>query len=110
MIAFYYGLTGFACAWYYRKDLTSSARSLWMRGILPALGGVMLFAALAKSVYDDWSPDSSATTWTIWFTHHQIGGVFVIGALTVLLGVVLLAISLPIFRPYFRGDPLPVGR
>jgi hypothetical protein len=28
-IAFYHGL-GFACAWYYRKNLTSSARNLWM--------------------------------------------------------------------------------
>ena len=35
MIAFYYGLTGFACVWYYRKSLTESARSLWLRGILP---------------------------------------------------------------------------
>ena len=34
-IAFYYGLTGFACAWYYRRNLTSSARNLWMQGILP---------------------------------------------------------------------------
>ena len=41
-IAFYYGLTGFACAWYYRKNLTSSARNLWMQGILPVAGGLML--------------------------------------------------------------------
>ncbi len=27
MIAFYYGLTGFACVWYYRKSLTESART-----------------------------------------------------------------------------------
>jgi amino acid transporter len=26
MIAFYYGLTGFACTWFYRKDLTKSVR------------------------------------------------------------------------------------
>ena len=38
-IAFYYGLTGFACAWYYRRTLRDSQRNLWMRGILPALGG-----------------------------------------------------------------------
>ena len=31
MIAFYYGLTGFACAWYYRRDLRGSQRDLWMR-------------------------------------------------------------------------------
>ena len=38
-IAFYYGLTAFACVWYYRRNLTSSARNLWMQGILPWLGG-----------------------------------------------------------------------
>src|SRR5215475_8625240 len=42
-IAFYYGLTGFACAWYYRKNLTSSARNLWMQGILPLTGALMLW-------------------------------------------------------------------
>src|SRR5262245_58643008 len=42
-IAFYYGLTGFACAWYYRRNLTSSARNLWMRGIIPVTGAVMLW-------------------------------------------------------------------
>ena len=55
-IAFYYGLTGFACAWYYRKNLTSSARNLWMQGILPAarrpdhvLGGRLgLWAGLGR--------------------------------------------------------------
>jgi len=25
-IAFYYGLTGFACFWYYRRELRNSAR------------------------------------------------------------------------------------
>ena len=40
MIAFYYGLTGFACTWYYRHTLRGSQRNLWMRGILPSLGGV----------------------------------------------------------------------
>ena len=42
-IATYYGLTGFACVWYYRKNLTSSARNLWMQGILPLLGGLILY-------------------------------------------------------------------
>jgi hypothetical protein len=39
-IAFYHGLTAFSCVWYYRKTLFSSARNLWMRGILPGLGGL----------------------------------------------------------------------
>src|SRR6266567_3922286 len=53
-IAFYYGLTGFACAWYYRKNLRSSLRNLWMQGILPTLGGPILYFALAWSLHDDW--------------------------------------------------------
>ena len=27
MIAFYYGMTGFACVWYFRRELTKSAAS-----------------------------------------------------------------------------------
>ncbi len=38
MIAFYYGLTGFSCVWYYRRSLPESGRNLWLRGILPAAG------------------------------------------------------------------------
>ncbi|MGL1475092.1 hypothetical protein ACSTJF_00280, partial [Vibrio parahaemolyticus] len=37
-IAFYYGLTGYACVWYFRRDLFTSARNLIYRGILPLLG------------------------------------------------------------------------
>ena len=53
-IAFYYGLTGFACAWYYRKTLRNSARDLWMQGILPVLGGLMMYAAGAWAIWADW--------------------------------------------------------
>jgi amino acid transporter len=106
MIAFYYGLTGFACAWTFRHQWRDGTRSLWMKGILPFAGGLMLFAALAKSVHDDWSPDSSYTSWTVWFTHTQVGGVFVIGALTAVLGVLLLLLSLPFFGPFFHGQVL----
>ena len=43
-IAFYYGLTALSCVWHYRATLTSSARNLWMRGILPGLGGLIMYA------------------------------------------------------------------
>ena len=42
-IALYYGLTGFTCFWYYRKTLSESARNLWMRGIFPLLGGLIMY-------------------------------------------------------------------
>ena len=44
MIAFYYGLTGLACAWYYRKTLTRSTRDLFMRGVLPLVGWAIMWA------------------------------------------------------------------
>src|SRR2546421_707125 len=53
-IAFYYGLTGFACAWYYRKNLTSSARNLWMQGILPVTGALILYFLGGWSVWLDY--------------------------------------------------------
>jgi amino acid transporter len=104
MIAFYYGLTGFACAWYFRKVLRRSARDFWMRGVIPFLGGAILFTALVKSIHDDWAPASSYTSWQLTFPPHwHIGGIFVIGVGTSVLGVVLLLISIPVFRPYFSG-------
>ena len=42
MIAFYYGMTGFACVWYFRRDLTKSARNFWLVGVAPLVGGLML--------------------------------------------------------------------
>ena len=38
-VAFYYGITAFACVWYFRRTLFASARNLFFRGIFPLLGG-----------------------------------------------------------------------
>ncbi len=64
MIAFYYGLTGLSCFWYYRKTLGESARNLWLRGILPLLGWAMLWgASSATTSGSTGSPVNSYTTW-----------------------------------------------
>jgi amino acid transporter len=105
-IAFYYGLTAFACAWYYRSTLTSSARNLWMRGILPALGGLIMFAAGLYSLQSDWVSTNSYTSWTVPFLHWQIGGIFIIAALAALAGIasfVYMRITAPAF---FRRQTL----
>src|SRR5499427_3618522 len=88
-IAFYYGLTGFACAWYYRSTLTSSARHLWMRGILPSLGGLILFFLGAWSVWLDYdvATANDYTMWTVPWAHWQVGGAFVIAIVAGLVGV-----------------------
>ncbi len=88
-IAFYYGLTGFTCAWYYRRNLTSSARNLWMQGILPVTGGAILFFLGGWSVWLDYdvATENDYTMWTVPFIHWQIGGAFVIAVICALVGV-----------------------
>jgi amino acid transporter len=105
-IAFYYGLTAFACVWYYRNTLTSSARNLWMRGILPGLGGLIMYAAGFYSLQSDWVASNSYTTWTVPGLHWRIGGIFIIAALSALAGVigfVFMRVTAPAF---FRGQTL----
>ncbi len=90
-IAFYYGLTGFACAWYYRRTLLSSQRDLWMRGILPVLGGLIMYFAGGWSLWADWdvATQTSYTSWLMPFPPHwRIGGVFMIAFLSALAGLV----------------------
>jgi amino acid transporter len=43
LVCFYYGITGIACAWAYRKILTKSPSHLLFAGILPLAGGLALF-------------------------------------------------------------------
>src|SRR5215475_5867108 len=109
-IALYYGLTGFSCAWYYRRNLTSSARNLWMQGILPVLGAAILWFLGGWSLYLDWnltSPyEASYTSFTVPGLHWQIGGVFVIVFLSWLAGL-LVFVYLRIASPaFFRKETL----
>jgi len=108
-IAFYYGLTGFACAWYYRKTLTSSARNLWMQGILPVLGGLMLYFAGGWSLWADWdvASQNSYTSWLMPFwPHWYIGGVFLIAFFAALAGLIV-GIYMRFARPaFFRKETL----
>jgi amino acid transporter len=111
MIAFYYGLTGFACFWYYRKNLTSSPRNFVFQGLLPLLGGIILLGVLGWSLRDDWlAPSDVSTSYTGWHMpfspHWTIGGVFVIGIGTFVVGVVLMVAWRAVSPAFFRGETL----
>jgi amino acid transporter len=108
-IAFYYGLTGFSCVWYYRRTLTSSARNLWMQGILPGLGGVMLYAAGIYSLQSDWVWSNSFTYWTVPGLNWRIGGIFLIAIVAALFGLAA-ALYMRITAPaFFRKETLTRG-
>ncbi len=88
-IAFYYGLTGFACFWYYRRNLLKSVRNFFMQGLLPLLGALILFFLGGWSVWEDYdvATGESYTHWTIPGIHWEVGGAFVIIFASVVVGL-----------------------
>lgn len=108
-IAFYYGLTAFACVWYYRRDLLKSQRNLWMRGILPLLGGLIMYFCGGWSLWEDWDvgTENSYTSWTMPFwPHWHIGGAFVIFFVSALVGLIA-GVYMRFYRPaFFRKETL----
>jgi len=107
MIAFYYGLTGLACVWWFRRDLTNSGRDLLVKGIMPGLGGLILFFFFFYGAKQFWSASYGSTFWTMPFSPHwQIGGVFLTGAGALVLGLVLMYIYRYVSPPFFKGEIL----
>ncbi|ARF59909.1 APC family permease [Streptomyces gilvosporeus] len=110
MIAFYYGLTGFACVWYFRKVLLRSPRALWTKGIMPGLGGVMLLGFFVNACVVYAAPDYGSTSWTLPFPPHwHLGGVFVTGIGSLVLGAVLMLVYRLISPAFFRKQVIAVS-
>jgi amino acid transporter len=86
MIAFYYAMTGFACAFYYRHELLKSAKNLLFVGIAPVIGALILTYLFAKSLID-WSDPANSYTQASWLGFAPPA---IIGVAFLLLGVVLL--------------------
>ena len=105
-IAFYYGLTAFSCVWYYRKTLRESQRNLWMRGILPLLGGLIMYVAGGIALQADWVPFNSYTTWLIPGVNWRVGGVFIIAVLSALAGVIFGIYQMVKAPAFFRKETL----
>ena len=100
-VAFYYGITAFACVWYFRRTLFSSARNLFFRGIFPLLGGLAMAAAFFISAKDMIAPDYGYTAF------GSIGGVFVLGVGMLVLGVPLMLLCFAFgTKRFFRGETL----
>jgi amino acid transporter len=106
LIAFYYGLTGVACFWYYRRTLAQSARNLFMRGILPLLGWAIMWSIGGYSLVQDWSPANGNTSWRVPVLHWHIGGIFLLAAGSLVIGTVLMLVYEAVSPPFFRGEVL----
>ena len=58
-IAFYYALTGVACAVFYRRQIRQSVRNALLMGVAPLVGAAILAALLVRSAWDLADPDES---------------------------------------------------
>lgn len=101
-IAFYYAITGYACVWYFRRELFDSRHNVVFRFLLPLLGALMLTAAFIKSAIDMADVDYG---YSVLF---GIGGTFVVGIGSLALGLVLMLLwrTRPASRPFFAGKTL----
>jgi amino acid transporter len=107
MIAFYIGITGFACTIYYRRELTRSIKNFFFIGVGPTVGGAILFYLLIKNGIELSDPANSESG-NSWF---GIGPPLVIAVFFLVLGVLLMAVQWRKVPTFFRRRPevVPAG-
>ncbi|MET4099138.1 amino acid transporter [Agrococcus sp. UYP10] len=116
MVCFYYGITGLAAVWFFRRSWFRSVRSALTRLVLPLLGGVALLALFCKTAIDSIDPaygSGSAIFATRWdadgMAQDGVGLVFVASIGILVLGVVLMLLQARRAPAFFRGEVLPVA-
>jgi amino acid transporter len=107
MISFYIGLTGFACAIYYRHELLHSVKHFFFVGLGPLLGGVILFYLLIKNAIElsDPANSESGNSWL------GVGPPLLIAAFFLVLGIVLMFVQWRKVPAFFkrRAEVAPPG-
>ena len=98
-IAFYYGLTGFACCVYYRKEIFKSFKNFIMVGVAPFLGGAMLTFIFVKA-FLDYKTTSTDVNYSGGFL--GVGTPVAIGVGGILIGVVLLLFANFAYPKFFK--------
>ena len=85
-IALTYTLVCIACLRTFRREMTGSARDLLTRGVAPLVGAGVLGWAFVRSALDSLDPDYGSTV------IFGVGGIFVIWAFGMVVGLVLMLI------------------
>jgi amino acid transporter len=102
MVCFYYGITALASPWYFRKSaIREGIGSIFMKLVLPGLGGILLLVVFIKTTIDAMDPAAGSGS--------SIGGVGLVGIIgvTVLgIGVILMFIQAKVSPAFFRGQRL----
>jgi hypothetical protein len=101
-IAFYYGLTGFACVIYYRREIFKSFKNFILVGVAPLLGGLMLTGIFIKA-FHDYNTTSTEINYTGGFL--GIGTPVAIGVGLLVFGAVLMVFARFIYPAFFKRKP-----
>lgn len=101
MICWYYGITAFACVWYFRNELFSSVHNSVFKFLFPLLGGIMLATVFVISVRESMNPENASGG-----SIFGIGLVFYMGFGILLLGAVLMVIWRLRSPDFFEGRTL----
>jgi hypothetical protein len=103
LVAFYYTLLGLACLWQFRGEVLRSPGDFLRKAVAPLVGTAVLGWALYRNGKDTFEVDYGLTSL------FGVGGVFVIGLATVLIGVVLMVIWNLRSPAFFRGETFTAG-
>ncbi|GAA1105746.1 APC family permease [Tsukamurella strandjordii] len=101
MICWYYGITAFACVWFFRRELLRSPHDFVYKCLFPAVGGTILAIVFAISVQESLDPANGSGA-----SLFGIGIVFYIGFGLLLLGAALMLVRRATHPAFFRGETL----
>ena len=101
LIAFYYSLTGLACAIYYRKLLLKSVKGFVLIGVGPVVGAILLIWLLVLSGISMSNPENSYGG-VSWF---GLGPPLVIGLFLFALGVAFMIMMRIANTPFWKERP-----
>jgi amino acid transporter len=99
-IVFYYGFTGLACPFYFRRELFKSFRNFLFMGLIPLAGGVMM-GYIGVKAYGYYSTKGNNYSKALLGIQTPI----LVGIGGLILGVILMFVSWPFFSEYFRRRP-----
>ena len=101
LVCWYYGITAFACLWYFRKVLFTSFHNAIFKFLCPLLGGLMLLLVFVISVRESMDPRHGSGA-----SLAGIGLVFFLGFGILLLGAALMAVMRVRQPEFFQGKTL----